>query len=148
MDSFIKSDLIQTQNKQSFLQRFYIYQSERFPFLAHGLLIAAFTFSAIGFSRICADKIGFISLNTYLVGFFITFTTFFLLRLFDEFKDQKEDAQFRSYLPVPRGLVSLNELGWVITFVFILQVSAIIFFYAQNDRVIHLGYWIFIINAS
>jgi 4-hydroxybenzoate polyprenyltransferase len=35
------------------------------------------------------------------------------LRLADEFKDFEEDARFRPYHPVPRGLVSLRELGWL-----------------------------------
>jgi 4-hydroxybenzoate polyprenyltransferase len=39
---------------------------------------------------------------------------FFLqLRIADEFKDFEEDSRYRPYRPVPRGLVSLRELGWV-----------------------------------
>ena len=142
MQTTINSNLINSQNRQSFLSRLWIYQSERFPVFAHGILIAAFTFSAIGYSRICAGKAGFIPLGTYLVGLFITFTTFLLLRLFDEFKDQKEDAEFRTYLPVPRGLVSLKELGWVITVVLILQVIAIRLLQSQmfGLYVLVLGY--------
>ena len=39
------------------------------------------------------------------------FSLFFLLRVFDEFKDARDDAAFRQELPVPRGLISLKELG-------------------------------------
>ena len=39
---------------------------------------------------------------------------FFLqLRIADEFKDYEDDARYRPYRPVPRGLVSLRELAWV-----------------------------------
>lgn len=76
----------------------------------HGLLIAAFTFSAISYSRISRGEDTFISLPVFLGGLFITLSLFFLLRVFDEFKDAKDDAQFRSHLPVPRGLISLKEL--------------------------------------
>jgi 4-hydroxybenzoate polyprenyltransferase len=48
---------------------------------------------------------------------FVAFTTsllFFLqLRIADEFKDFDEDARFRPYRPVPRGLVTLRELACV-----------------------------------
>ena len=101
---------ITEQNSASFIKRFYIYQKERFPFLAHGLLIAAFTFSAVSYSRICRGAEGFIPLSTFIIGAFTTATLFFLVRIFDEFKDAEDDAKFRSYLPVPRGLISFREL--------------------------------------
>jgi len=101
---------IARQNRLSFPARFYIYQAERFPFLTHGLLISAFSFSAVSYSRICRGQTGFIPVPLFLAGVFITITLFFLLRIFDEFKDKEEDASFRSYLPVPRGLISLQEL--------------------------------------
>jgi 4-hydroxybenzoate polyprenyltransferase len=45
---------------------------------------------------------------------FVTALLFFLqLRISDEFKDLEDDARYRPYRPVPRGLVSLRELGWV-----------------------------------
>ena len=106
----------------SFLKRFYIYQKERFPFLAHGLLILCFSFSAVSYSRICRGMSGFIPLHIFLPGVFTTFTLFLLLRIFDEFKDAEEDAQFRSYLPVPRGLISFRELKWIGIVTVILQV--------------------------
>src|SRR5205814_2059908 len=39
------------------------------------------------------------------------------LRLADEFKDFEEDSRYRPYRPVPRGLVTLRELGvlWALT---------------------------------
>jgi hypothetical protein len=113
------------QSKESFLSRFYQYQKERFPFLGHGILIGAFSFSAISYSRLCRGLDTFIDWRDYLHCIFITITLFFLLRIFDEHKDKEDDAQYRSYLPVPRGLISLQELKIVGIITFILQVAVI-----------------------
>lgn len=102
---------LQEQNSYSFIRRFLIYQKERFPFLGHGLLVASFSFSAISYSRICRGAEGFVSLSTFLVGVATTITLFFLVRVFDEFKDAEDDANYRSHLPVPRGLISFKELA-------------------------------------
>ncbi|XOV68857.1 MAG: UbiA family prenyltransferase [Fluviicola sp.] len=104
-------------NQQSFFKRFWIYQKERFPLLAHGIMIGAFTFSAVSYSRICRGEEGFIPIGDFLIGVFATITLFFLVRIFDEFKDKEDDAKYRKYLPVPRGLISLKELriiGWTV----------------------------------
>jgi len=106
MNEFSKS----VENNAPLLKRFWIYQKERFPLLGHGLLVAAFSFSAIAYSRICRGAVGFVDLSTFLVGVFTTVSLFLLVRIFDEFKDAKEDALYRQELPVPRGLVSLPEL--------------------------------------
>jgi hypothetical protein len=97
-------------DQQPFLQRLWIYQKERFPFVQHGILITVFTFSAVSYSRICRGVEGFIAWQDFVIGVFATFTLFFLVRIFDEHKDQVEDAKYRKYLPVPRGLISLAEL--------------------------------------
>lgn len=115
-------------NNASFLRRFFVYQKERFPFLAHGLLITSFTFSAISYSRISRRQENFIDFSDFLIGIFITFSFFLLVRIFDEFKDQKEDAKYRKYLPVPRGLISLNELqvvGWIVAISQILIITVL-----------------------
>lgn len=109
------------EHKQHFLRRLYIYQQERFPVVAHGVMIAAFTFSAVSYSRIGRGASGFISLADFIIGVGMSFSLFFLLRICDEFKDQEDDAQFRSYLPVPRGLISLKELGILGAAIVVLQ---------------------------
>ena len=108
------------------LQRFYIYQKERFPILGHGLMIFAFTFSAISYSRICRGKEGFIPWQDFLIGIFATVTLFFLVRIFDEFKDKEDDAKYRKYLPVPRGLISLKELRIIGLVVASMQIGVIL----------------------
>lgn len=119
------------ENNASFLYRFYLYQKERFPFLGHGLLVASFSFSAISYSRICRGAQGFVNFKTFLTGIFITISLFLLVRIFDEFKDAKDDALFRSGLPVPRGLISLRELALTAIIIVILQVIVNLLFFPQ-----------------
>jgi len=106
-----------------FLARLWIYQAERFPVFQHGLMIVTFTFSAIAYCRICRGLTDFVTLPDFAVGAMTSFGFFLLLRLLDEFKDAKEDAAFRPYRPVPRGLVQLNELGWLAVGVVLFQVA-------------------------
>lgn len=115
----------------NFLSRFYIYQKERFPFVGYIFLVGAFSFSAISFSRMCRGASGFIDPQPFLICVFNTVTLFFLVRIFDEFKDQDDDRLYRKYLPVPRGLISLRELKYVGITIFILQVLINSFFYPQ-----------------
>lgn len=98
-------------DRRPFLRRFGEYQAERFPFLQHGPLILAFTFSAASYSRIVRGGDGFIPASDFIVGALTTLSLFLLLRIADEFKDAAEDARFRPYRPVPRGLVTLRELA-------------------------------------
>jgi 4-hydroxybenzoate polyprenyltransferase len=90
--------------------RWWIYQRERFPVFAHGALIAAFSASAVCYSALVrgADAVAAASL---VVAFGTAFLFFLQLRIADEFKDFEEDAKYRPYRPVPRGLVTLRELG-------------------------------------
>ena len=106
-------------------RRLWIYQSERFPIFQHGLLILAFTYAAVNYSVLSRGGEAFISLPYFLVGVLTTLCLFFSLRVLDEVKDKKKDAQFRSHLPVPRGLVTIKELAWI-GLVFALLVSTLI----------------------
>jgi 4-hydroxybenzoate polyprenyltransferase len=47
------------------------------------------------------------------VAFATAFLLFLQLRVLDEFKDHDDDVRYRPYRPVPRGLVTLRELGWI-----------------------------------
>lgn len=118
-------------NSASFFKRFYTYQKERFPILGHGILVASFSFSAVSYSRICRGEDGFIPWHVFLVGIFTTIGLFFLVRVFDEFKDKEEDALHRKYLPVPRGLISLKELAVVGSIVLIVQVVLNLLFFPK-----------------
>ncbi len=115
----------------SIFQRFYIYQKERFPILGHGLLVAAFSFSAIAYSRICRGVTGFVDWKIYGVGIFTTITLFMLVRIFDEHKDAEDDALYRKELPVPRGLVSLKELRNIGIGIVVLQILVNLYFFPK-----------------
>ena len=93
------------------LSRLWAYQRERFPLAAHSPLIAAFSLSAITFSAWLRG--GRPSAHGALVAFASALVFFLQLRIADEFKDADEDARYRAYRPVPRGLVSLGELAAV-----------------------------------
>ncbi|MFZ4784543.1 MAG: UbiA family prenyltransferase [Flavobacteriales bacterium] len=95
---------------KTFLARFFQYLKERFPPLGHGVMIVAFTFSAISYSRLSSGLDTFVDAQKFIIAFINTFAFFFLLRVFDEHKDAEDDARFRRELPVPRGLITLSEL--------------------------------------
>jgi 4-hydroxybenzoate polyprenyltransferase len=89
-------------------QRWWVYQRERFPLLAHGPLIAAFSGATLGFSALLRDATP--DGAALGVGFCSALIFFFQLRVSDEFKDYADDLRYRPYRPVPRGLVTLAEL--------------------------------------
>jgi len=92
--------------------RWWVYQRERFPIFAHGPLVAAFSVSAVSYSTLLRDERSLPLAGTLLA--FVTALIFFAqLRIADEFKDREEDARYRPYRPVPRGLVKLRELAWI-----------------------------------
>ncbi len=96
--------------------RWWVYQRERFPVFAHGVIIAAFSSSAICYSvllRSEPDHLESPQVLSLLVAFVTAFFFFLQLRIADEFKDFEEDSRYRPYRPVPRGLVKLRELAVV-----------------------------------
>jgi hypothetical protein len=92
------------------MNRWWIYQKERFPLMAHGPLIAAFSASAVSYSALLRGPGEVPRWESYVVAFLVSLGSFLLLRIADEFKDAEEDARWRPYRPVPRGLVTLPEL--------------------------------------
>lgn len=90
------------------MTRWWIYQRERFPLAAHGPLILAFSASAVSYSALLRQ--GTPAAASFVVAFLVSLGSFLLLRIADEFKDAEEDARWRPYRPVPRGLVTLGEL--------------------------------------
>jgi len=100
------------------LRRAWIYQSERFPVFGHGPLILCFSLSAMAFSALLHDDAAALFADprwmpAATTAFVTCFLFFLQLRIADEFKDYEEDRRYRPYRPVPRGLVSLRELGAV-----------------------------------
>lgn len=64
----------------------------------------------------------------FLVAFVTCFIFFLQLRIADEFKDAEEDAVYRPYRPVPRGLIALRQLGWLFVLGAIIQLSLALWF--------------------
>lgn len=92
------------------LGRWWIYQRERFPLVAHAPLIAAFSSAAVCLSALLRGEAR-PRATSLIVAFITALCFFFQLRVADEFKDADDDARHRPYRPVPRGLVTLRELG-------------------------------------
>jgi 4-hydroxybenzoate polyprenyltransferase len=92
-------------------RRLWIYQAERFPLKRHGPLITVFCGAAALYG---ARLVGGSPSLPVLLGAILCSGAFFLLmRIADEFKDRHDDQRCRPYRPVPRGLVSLQELALV-----------------------------------
>ena len=91
------------------MKRWWIYQKERFPLLAHGPLIAAFSACGVAFSSLLRGA-PTPEWPMFLTAFGVCLVMFLQLRIADEFKDADDDARWRPYRPVPRGLVKLQEL--------------------------------------
>ena len=103
--------------------RWWVYQRERFPILVHGPLIAAMSFAAVSVSHVVRGGTALPAAGPFLVAFVTTLIFFLQLRVADEFKDHEADARYRPYRAVPRGLVSLHELGAVATAGALLQLA-------------------------
>lgn len=91
------------------LVRFYQYLKERFPLKDFIPLSVVFAVIVGVCVQVCIY--GYVkNLWSISVGF-LAFLLFLLrLRLFDEFKDFEHDSRYYPTRPVPRGLITLNEL--------------------------------------
>jgi len=107
------------------MNRWLTYQKERFPLLAHGPLIAAFSACAVSYSSLLRGAPA-PSAGMFLTAFAVCLLMFLQLRIADEFKDAGEDAKWRPYRPVPRGLVSLRELRTVFILAAIIQTALVL----------------------
>lgn len=106
------------------MKRWWVYQKERFPLLAHGPLIAAFSACAVAFSSLLRGAPA-PEWPMFLTAFGVCLLMFLQLRIADEFKDAAEDARWRPYRPVPRGLVSLKELRGVFILAALIQLALV-----------------------
>src|SRR5262245_24139866 len=103
-----------------FLQRLWIYQGERFPMIANSILVVALT---IGVSGFASGGKGWPVPARMVAAFVVALGFFMLLRIADEFKDAADDAAYRPYRPVPRGLITLRELGMVALVIVLVQLG-------------------------
>jgi 4-hydroxybenzoate polyprenyltransferase len=95
------------------MNRWLVYQKERFPLLAYIPLMATFGFSSIAYSMHLHNpeaRLSDIGIPQATTAILTTLFWFMLMRIADEHKDFEEDRRFRPYRPVQRGLVKLSEL--------------------------------------
>src|ERR1700719_4112976 len=123
--------------------RWWISQSERFPLFAHTPVIAAFSLSAVCYSALLRGANRMPGWKPCLVAFASSCLFFLQLRLADEFKDFEEDSRYRPYRSVPRGLVSLRELGWLWAACILIQL-ALALWLAPKLVVLLLLTWIYL----
>ena len=122
--------------------RWIVYQRERFPLAGHVPLVAAFSCSAVSFSALLRDAGGPGSRST-IVAFASSLLFFLQLRIADEFKDANEDARYRPYRPVPRGLVTLDELR-TIAFIAIAAQAALAVWLDASLLILLVPIWIYL----
>ncbi len=118
----IKSDL-------SLFSRLWIYQKERFPLIKHGVLIVAFSSSAVCLSALLRGEREFPEFPAFAVSFAVLMTLFMQLRIADEFKDADEDARYRPERPVPRGLIRLKELAFLGAGLALMQMAVVLAYF-------------------
>jgi 4-hydroxybenzoate polyprenyltransferase len=127
--------------------RWWVYQRERFPLLGHAPLVAAFSFSAVAYSSLLRGVFERPHLTAWLVAFLTSLAFFMQLRIADEFKDIEEDTRYRPYRPVPRGLVSLRDLGLVGALLAFIQLALALWLFAPLVFIL-LGTWLYLALMS
>ena len=125
------------------MRRWIVYQRERFPLVAHAPLIAAFSISAVCYSSLLRGRVALPPAGALLVAFGTALLFFLQLRIADEFKDVEDDARYRPYRPVPRGLVSLRELAWLAAGAAVVQLALALWFEPALVRFLLLA-WVYL----
>ena len=105
------------------MNRWIVYQQERFPLAAHAPLVAAFSASAVCYSALVRGATTAPPWRSFLAAFVTSLVFFLQLRIADEFKDFEEDSRYRPYRPVPRGLVTLRELATLFVILVLIQLA-------------------------
>lgn len=115
MDSSVKRASVKTLPL-----RYRLYQKERHPVWMGIPMAAAISYSGITFSALLAHRSP-PHLIIYLVGFVVTFCFHLQRRIADDLRNIRFDRKYQPSRPVPRGLVSPNELRFLFVALFPLQ---------------------------
>jgi len=121
------------------MNKWWLYQKERFPIFQYIPMVMAFAFSGLSYARrvgdmafdnwicpeyaICVDLREPLQFFHYLVAMITTLIWFMLLRIIDEHKDYEEDKKYRPYRAVSRGLVTLKELRYLAILLVVIQIG-------------------------
>ena len=114
--------------------------------MGHGPLVAAFSFCAVAHSARLRGA-GWPDLGSWLVAFISCLLFFIQLRIADEFKDHAEDCAHRPYRAVPRGLVSLKELGIVFILAAMVQLGLALW-WSPWQAIVLVGAWLYLAAMS
>jgi len=110
------------------LKRWSIFISERFPLIDHLLMIALLV---IGNALVARH--GMIpNILSIIPAFAIIVFFFFRLRCFDEIKDYQTDCDVNPTRPLPRGLLSINEVKWMIGILTVLEIAMMLTFFPTS----------------
>lgn len=112
------------ESSNDLIGRLAIYQTERFPFKQYAPLVAAFSASGLALSYMTMGSLVQITFQMFLSAFIVSLCVFAQLRISDEIKDREFDQLHHPDRPVPRGLVSLDELKTVGLITAFIQVIA------------------------
>lgn len=103
--------------------RYRLYQKERHPVWLGIPMAAAISYSGITFSALLAHRAP-PNLIIYLIGFVVTFCFHLQRRIADDLRNIRFDRKYQPNRPIPRGLVSANELRFL--FVGLMPVQALL----------------------
>ena len=129
------------EEKIGFFKKWYTYQKERFPVGVYGLYIFCIVFAVFCYCNYM-NKIEEIKYWLLIPMFIFSFLQFLMVRIVDEFKDFEEDSKFRSYRPVPRGLVTLKELKVLFVICLLIQIAIALSLNVKNIGLL-IGFWAF-----
>src|SRR5579872_1042773 len=101
----------QSTDHRPSLKRLSEYFADRFPLNKFSIMVCMFALSGLCFSQMLRSVWPLPSLLVFLATAVVTLLTFFQLRVADEFKDYTDDCLYQPYRPIPRGLLTLKELG-------------------------------------
>jgi len=82
-----------------------------------------------------------------VVAFICCLIFFIQLRIADEFKDAEDDAKWRPYRAVPRGLVTLRQLAYVFAIGTVIQLGLVLWWDSWLTLVL-LAAWIYLAGMS
>jgi hypothetical protein len=117
------------------MDRWLTYTRERFPLAVYLLLIGGFVLSGLFLAG------GRFQWQGFLVSFFGFLLFFFQLRLMDERKDYDKDVVAHPERPLPRGLLSVDEVGQTIVLINLVMLAYGALVMVVANRAASLSYY-------
>lgn len=102
---------VQSARTMPWIARWATYLRERYPPVPYAVALTLFCTTTLVVLRAARGREWLPDGYAWAAGSVNVFLLFLQLRVLDEFKDHAEDVRYRPELPVPRGLVTLRQLG-------------------------------------